>query len=487
MSTISNRNSEFVKRFLSNLQIDNIGRIERKLAPKLRKEVLPLARKLLRTSSIPSGLQFQEDKYLERVEWPRSTYKYSVLVEQSNAFANVPPGDELFIDDRWSHPWKQSAAFSFDLSLGRNRRSLPKGGSLPNGGSKRDNLAEAELYNEQKIKPNPHLENCYSIMPGVRTQQSHPDDPKVRLVWGTPTHWWMIECEAFDSALTYTIEAAGKADTDIFVFYTEPSKLQEWTRNHYSSVNQWVNLDASQFDASVTASEIKQMVEYFCGNYEFKELVKEYLVSAALVMPEGDLTRSGGQPSGSKTTNLFDGFCNVFDVIESFKRYKLDRFIQCICVNGDDITIGLDTKLTKDNLEKISQASRRNIHPDKSVTGEYLWNSKLYVDESLMTRPVFRVLNSLMFSERMKSSVYGSKEYIEIATAQQLMDIEQHPFGPDIIKAVAGISKYHISSMPDEQLQEAAEAYLDAHSWKEGEVSDMLSSIRSSTYGQIGS
>jgi hypothetical protein len=486
MSTISNRDSEFVKKYLSNIQLDNDGRVERKLAPKIRSEVIPLARKLLRTTKLPPGLNFQEEKYLERVEWPRSVYKYKILREQCDAFANVVDSKPLNIDTPFTHPWNKSESYTLDLSLERNRRSLPKGNSLPNGGTKKENIDESKLYNEQKLKPNPTLENCYSIMPGVRTQQSHPDDPKVRLVWGTPGHWWLIECEAFDSALSKTIERAGKAETDIFVFYTEPSKLEKWVKDKSGEVSEWVNLDASQFDSTVTASEIRQMVEYFAPDYEFRDLVANYLCEASLVMPEGDLSRSGGQPSGSKTTNLFDGFCNTYDLIEALARYKLDRYIKCICVNGDDITIGLSTKLSKDNLEKISHASRRNIHPDKSVSGDYVWNSKLYVDENLMTRPVFRVLNSLMYSERERSSIAGSKEYIEIATAQQLKDIENHPFGIDIIKAVAKITKYHISTFSDEQLDPALDLYIDLHSYQEYMTKDdVLRQIRSSAYAMM--
>jgi hypothetical protein len=462
--------------------------IERKLTPQVRKVVLPLARKLHRTTKTPPGLNEQEDKYLERVEWPKSIYKYSLLVEAMSHYNNVPGGDNLDLSylDQFSHPWKHSMAHGLDLSLERNRRSLSKGASLPNGGSKREALSAAELYNDEKLKPNPILNNCYSIMPGIRTQQSHPDESKVRLVWGTPCHWWLVECEAFDDALSMTIEAVNAGTGNkIFVFYTEPSKLQEWVTNNWSGVVEWVNLDAEQFDASVTASEIAQMVEYFAPSYEFKELVKEYLIHASLVMPEGDLTRDGGQPSGSKTTNLFDGFCNVLDIIEAFARYKLDRYIVCILVNGDDITVGLSTKLSKENLEKIGHASRRNIHPDKSVVGYYVWNSKWYVDENLLTRPVFRVLNSIMYSERMKSSIYGSREYIEISTAQQCMDIENHPYGPQVIEAIAGISKYHISTLSNDELQQAGEAYLDAHSWKEGEdVNGMLSRLRESLYAQ---
>jgi hypothetical protein len=474
---------------MTQVQIDNVGVIERKLAPKVRKDVLPLARKLHRTAKYPPGLKELEDKFLERVEWPKSVYKYNVLKQAVEPFMTVPIGDPLDLNilNEYTHPWTPSVTHELDLSLERNRRSLSKSGSLPLGGTKKDALDEAKLYNEQKLKPNPRLENCYSIMPYSRTQQSHPDEPKVRLVWGTPTHWWLIECEAFDDALTKTINKANDIQSRVFVFYTEPSKLKEWYQRYSSEVVEWVNLDAAQFDSTVTASEIAQMVEYFAPGYTFKDLVSEYLIHAALVMPEGDLTRDGGQPSGSKTTNLFDGFCNTIDIIEAFRRYKLDRYIVCIVVNGDDITIGLKTRLTKDNLTKISHASRRNIHEDKSVIGEFVWNSKWYVRENVLTRPVFRVLNSLMYSERMKDSIYGSKEYIEIATTQQLSDIEEHPYGAEIIKAVANITKYHISGMSDEQLAPAMEAYQDAHSWKEGEeVSDALSRLRGTAYGQLG-
>jgi hypothetical protein len=469
--------------------IDNTGVVERKLKPQVLKVVVPEARKLLRTVDIPPGLLEQEMKYLERVEWPKSTYLYSKLLEGVTLYEQIADGDELDLSylDKFSHPYQSSTAHKYDGSLERNSRAMNKGTGLPNGGSKRENFNEFVGYVEEKIKPNPILENCYSIMPGVRTQQSHPDDPKVRLVFGVPGSTWYLECEAYDDAISKTVSAINPRDK-IFVFYTEPSQLQEWVRNNYSSVNQWANLDAANFDSTVTASEIKQMVEYFAPQYEFKTLMSEYLIHASLVMPEGDLSRDGGMPSGSKSTNLFDGFCNVLDILESLARYKLDRYVECILVNGDDITVGLSTRLTSENLEKIGSASRRNIHADKSVLGDYAWNSKWYIDENFMTRPVFRVLNNIMFSERMKSAIYGSKEYIELAMAQQLHDIEQHPFGEEIIKSIAGISKYHISSMTDEQLLPAAEAYLEAHSWKEGQdAAGMLAQLRSSRYAQQGS
>lgn len=480
LSTISYRDGEYVQHYHANLQIDNTGVVERKLKAQILKIVAPLARKLLRTVGMPPGLIDREMIYLERLEWPKSKYLYAILLQSVQLYNEVSDSGPLDLSllEMFSHPYCKAAVHKYDGSLERNRRAMSKGNGLPRGGTKRDNFTEFVGYVEEKVKPNPILENCLSIMPGVRTQQSHPDNPKVRLVFGLPGQQWYIECECIDDAISSTVESISTGQK-IFVFYTERSVFQEWVTNNWSNVVQWANLDAANFDSSVTASEIKQMVEYFAPNYEFKDLVSEYLVHASLVMPEGDLPRDGGIPSGSKTTNLFDGFCNILDILEALARYKLLKYVECICVNGDDISIGLSTRLTNENLEKIGSASRRNIHAEKSVLGDFVWNSKWYIDENLMTRPVFRVLNNMMFSERMKSAIYGSKEYIELAIAQQCEDIEQHPFGEQIIKSVAGISKYHISTMTNEQLLPAAEAYQDAHSWKEGEdVNDLLARLR---------
>ena len=273
LSTISNRDSEFVTRYHSHLQIDNTGIVERKLKPQVLKEVIPLARKLLRTSNMPPGLLDQEMKYLERVEWPKSVYLYSKLVEGVAHYSSIPVGEALKLEylDQFTHPYIQASVHNYDGSLERNRRAMTKGTGLPNGGSKRDNFTDFTGYVDEKIKPNPILENCYSIMPGVRTQQSHPDDPKVRLVFGVPGSHWYMECEMIDDAITKTVSAINTSNK-IFVFYTEPSLLKEWVRNNVGSVNQWANLDAANFDSTVTASEITQMVEYFAPQYEFYQL-----------------------------------------------------------------------------------------------------------------------------------------------------------------------------------------------------------------------
>jgi hypothetical protein len=428
MSTRSVPVGPKVTEYLRNLTIDNTGVVERKISERVRKFVIPEVTKVFRTTNLPSGLDAIEKKYKERVEWPRSIYKYNILKEQCEAFSNIQdllPWKLEYLD-AYTHPWKPSDSYNLDLSLERNRRSLTKGAGLPTMGPKKEHLSDAKLYVEEKIKPNPILENCWSILPGVRTQQSHPDDPKVRLVWGTPISYWLLECMAVDSALNNT-QSSISSDHDVFVFYTQPEEFGKWVRNR-GDVVEWVNLDASQFDASVTASELEQVVKYFCPNFEFASLVTEYLQRADLLMPEGIISRTGGMPSGSKFTNLGNGLVNVLDIINSFRRYKLDKFISGIAVNGDDITVGLTTKLEGSNLEKISHESLRTLSTDKSVLGNFVWNSKWYIDSEIMTRPIWRVINSTMYSERQKSAIFGSKEYIELALASQLLDIEGHPF-----------------------------------------------------------
>ena len=487
--TICDYKDAGVQRFFSNITTDNVGIVERKLAPKIRSNVKPQMHQHLRTNQLPSGLDAQEKKFAEREEWPRSIYIWDVLLNGCKKFESVADSEPLILEylDVFSHPWKKSSSFARDLELPRNKRSMVKSAGLPGLSSKRNELAAAIQYVDESIKSTPVLENLYSFLSGARTQQSPPEDPKVRLVWMEPISTWLLEVEAIDSAITATVEAI--SDQDIFVFYTEPSKFQEWAANRWSDVVEWVNLDAEAYDTSVSATELEQLVNWFCGDYEFKELIIENLQSTQLALPNGQMSRYGGMPSGTKFTNLGDGWTNTLDIIEAFARYKLDRYIECVAVNGDDITVGLTTKLKDANLKQIATASRRNINYVKTVVGDYIWNSKLFIGETrdgelLMTRPLERVYNSLCFAERQKDSIYGSKEYIELATASILQDVEQHPCGDQFIESVANQTQFHLSSMSDEDLVPAAEAYADINSWREWDTPQVvIEHLRSTKYG----
>ena len=479
-----------VKRWNKQLMVDNLGIIARKLEPVLRRKVLPQVKKDFRANkSIPTGLVNQELMYLERVLLARSQYKYSVLKESVRGFKNVP--DMECWDnriDQFTHPYKPSHSHNLDLSLERNRISLKRNGGAPTMQSKRDSLDGARQWNDSKVKTSSKLENCHSIVIGYRTQQpSAEGEVKVRVICMIPTHIWLLESEAADSAINETI-ANVNTKHSILVLYVDPSKIQEWMQGFASEVVCWLNVDSEKYDQSVTASEIRKMVEVFYPQYEFKDLLTEYLIYALIIAPEEVISRNGGEVSGSKTTNLFDGYSNINDLLEVLDKLGLLKYVVCILVNGDDITIGFSTQLEQKNLIKISDLSRRNINPDKSLISDHIWNSKWYVDEEIQTRPIFRVLNSLMYSERRKESIYGSKEMIEIANAMILKDVEDHPIGESLIKAVANVSKYHISSMSNEQLDEAVEYFIEDQAWRQiTSKEDFFDSLRSTAYAQAKS
>jgi hypothetical protein len=268
--TISLRNEPQVQRFLKFIQIDNDGIVERKIAPKVRK-LIPAVRREFRTHQLPSGLEDQEMKYLERVEWPKSRYFYKVLREASLEYRNVNDDILWTLDllNDFKHPYLPSTRFEYDESLARNRSSLKKAPGLPSvEGTKRDELSNAIQYVNEVLKPANNLEKAYSILPGARTQQSPLEDPKVRLVWMVPVSIWYMECEAVDDALSRTQESINE-NLDVFVFYTPPETMAKWVRTHFSQAVQWVNFDATNFDSTVAASEMRQMADFFFSDYEY--------------------------------------------------------------------------------------------------------------------------------------------------------------------------------------------------------------------------
>jgi hypothetical protein len=492
--TISPYESPKIKRYLEMLTHDNDDVIERPIAARVRKEVVPAINKLFRTTKLPSGLDSLEKKFEERIEWPRSIYKYKSLMEAAEAFRGGTYGKMYQSDmlEKFSHPFRSSSAYRFDVTLERNKRALKKGNGPPNMGSKRDNLAEFTQYNEEKVKPNPILEVCYSSLMGVRTQQSPASGPyKVRSVWGVPGHIWQLYCEAVDSALTATQEAIDPK-MDIFVFYTEPSKFKEWYANIESNVTEFINNDATAYDTTVHGVETDYTLDLLCPDYEFIELLKEYEKKSSLMTPQGDVEREeGGKGSGMKTTSIGNSLTNGQDGNECYEAAKLDKYLEGFALNGDDRTDAVSTKLTTHNIEQIAKFSRRTLNTDKFVVGDFVWNSKWYIGqdrsgEIIMTRPVYRLVNSTMFSERQKNAIYFSKEYTALALAQQLQDVEEHPLGLDIAKLYRKIDKYHISEFSNDAMSEAVDAYLDEHNWMEWiDGKTFLSSVRNTVYASM--
>ena len=466
--TQSYRQSAEVQKRLHSMTLSNEGIARRQMYDSVKRHIIPWARKMVRTIDIPSDLAAIEIKNLERVDWPRSVYRYDVLKNAAWRYADAPVGEpygELSWLDTFDHPFEQSTAFGFDETLGRNKRALKKANSLRDFGTKGDHLSEFPQITKSWLEKGTFAQEAPSIFPGWRTQQSPPDEPKVRMVHRFPGAAWYVECEAFDDGLTKTIDHDKEEKLNVKKFYERPEGIKSWVQEHWSNVVEWVSFDATSYDVTVHGAEVSNSVRYLAGDFEYVDQLAEYITTASIVMPEGDIHRVGGMPSGSKQTNYGDAYTNISDLEEVLRRLKLWRYVICILVNGDDITIGFSTRLSKPNLEKIKRYSRRDYNIDKFGQGRFVLNSKWYIDDSIMTRSIFRVINSMMFKEHQSNPISGSKEYIAVAIAQQLEDVREHPLGLDLAKQVKSHDKYPIETFDQQQLEEAHSAWFDDHIW----------------------
>lgn len=492
MPTISLRESSLVKQRLERLLIPNDGIVKRPGADSIMRKVLPAVRRAFRTSKLPSGLDLIESKEIVKVMWPRSRYDPKQIIEMANLFRLVEDGPppKTLLKDSFSHPWKASITFDLQLELERNKRALEKSGALPRFEKKKDALQAALQYNAEVVKPSPRLENCYSSFPGVRTQQA--ETSKSRMINMIPTQMWLLESEAYDSGISITIEENRGESKDVKLFYCRPEEFHNWWKSRVSNSSCWISTDWSYFDTAVRGNELEAGIEYFCSNYEYASLLRLYARKAAIVMPRSDIQRDGGMLSGRKSTNLEDGFHNGEDTAESLERVGLFKFAESFGINGDDQVVGFSTKITTRNLEQIGKYSRRDLNPGKcQIAPDWIWFSKWYMDENIMTRPVFRVLNSLMFKEREINLMdEGFKVYVAISRAQIISDCEQHPLSDVLISEMAKIEKYPLTTFEDGELIEAAELYLQQHNWRAewtASPRDLVDTLKSTKYVQATS
>jgi hypothetical protein len=414
-------------------------------------------------------------------------------MENITQFAGSHHAEPYSVDvfENYSHPYRPSSEHVFDENSRRVKDVKDKGGGMPLMESKGVALPKALQYVNEVLKPTRDWNYCYSILMGVRTQQSPPNGPwKVRPIWQVSTADWILGVEALASALENT-DAAVNPNLDLYLFHSTPEMLLEWYKNKESEVDEWVNLDWQTFDKDVCVEEHEWHADQFYPNYEYKDLRLGWLINATVMTPDGDLAREGAEPSGDIGTNHMDSTTNEQDTYESLVISRLDKFYVCSVTNGDDKSLGMSTKITDDNLEKIAKHSRRQLNVDKVDVGDYVWNSKWVIckdatGKAFITRPVYRVLNSTIYAERVKQAVAGSKEYVELVLAQQLQSIEQHPFGPEVIKLYSKHNKYHISEFSNDQLREAADLWLNNHNWMDwlGDSDDVIDQARNSMYGQ---
>jgi hypothetical protein len=244
--------------------------------------------------------------------------------------------------------------------------------------------------------------------------------------------------------------------------------MKQWMSKFSNRVVCWLYVDSKQYDSTVEGSELAAAVQYFASGYEAAPLLAAYLAKADIVMPDGVVSRQGGMPSGSKLTNLGDGWTNVGKTLHAFSDIKLDKHIVCVLVNGDDITVGLDTLLSASNVESLAKhVSPRVVEAAKCKIQTSLYNSKWWCDGKILTRSIFRALNSLMFKEREASALSVNAVYVAIARASIMLDIEEHPLYEVLAKGVAKYEEVTLADAldKDERANETLEYYITTHDY----------------------
>jgi hypothetical protein len=486
----TSRGREWLRNVLSGLTHDNTAVVKRPGAKEVLDQVFRAVRVDYRTRHIPTSLGKIDDAALEKVMQPRSIYKYSVFKQNILPFTQVKDEpctyENLFEEFKSDVCWRPSSDFVFNPTLPRNRRALRNAAGLPEGGKKADALQGAIQYNNNIVKPSNSIDKCWADVPGYRTQQSDPDDPKVRLIFARSCHLWQMEAEALDDSITKTINESVSLNHRIQVFYFDArALLKEWMNKYSDRVTHWVYLDAKNFDRDVQSKEIGACWTYLAPDYPWLDLMIECSAHGSIIMPEGIVNRNGGMPSGSKVTNMGDGISNVFDNLECLKVLRLDKYLECILVNGDDISFGFSTRITNDNMLKWANLTRRTVSPEKSILfDDALVNSKWYCNGSILTRSIFRAINSLAFKEREASALSANAVYVAIARHQILLDVEEHPCYEVLAKELAKYEEYTLAdAMEDPRWSETVEYFIGTHDYMGNiDADDFVSAMAKSRY-----
>lgn len=486
----SSEGRAWLRNVLDGLTHDNTNVVKRPGAKEILGPVFTEVRKAHRTIHVPTSLALIDDQNLEKVMQPRSIYKYSVFKTKIQPFTQVSDEpctyENLFDEYKQDVCWRPSSNFKLDLTLLRNRRAMRKAAGFPNGGKKADAVQGAIQYNDNVVKPSNSISKCWADVPGYRTQQSPPDDPKIRLIFSKPCHMWLMGAEALDDSITKTITESRSLEHRFQVLYFDArTQLKEWMNKFAATVTHWIYIDSTAYDTCVQSKEISACWAYLAHDYPWWELCAEHNAHADIVMPEGIVHRTGGMSSGGKITNMGDGITNLFDHLEVLKQMRLERYLVCVLINGDDITFGFSTRITKANLDKWANLSRRVISPEKSIAfDDALLNSKWYCDGTITTRSIFRAINSLVFKERESSALTANAIYVAIARHQILLDVEEHPLFEVLAKNLAKYEEKSLSqAMEDPRWSETLEYYVGSHDYMgDLDVDEFVSTLSKSRY-----
>jgi hypothetical protein len=380
-------------------------------------------------------------------------------------------------------------------SVGSN---LTKSAGLPNFGTKRENLGAIVQYLETVVKPNfsaaQPTKDIYCHFIGSRTQQSSPEEPKVRDINEGSGSAWGIESEAYNGKAM--IDAMQKhwvySDTNRSeVAFTPPERWWQLVADKSPEVVSWVVLDAKDFNKHVWPGELTAFVEATIPDYEFKAIIENLYRKVEILTWKGYVQKDGGNPSGVRNTNPINSVCNVDDIVRAFGRLAI--FIVVIIVNGDDILIGFKTLITKNNIGAMARYSRRIFNKDKSdILSSGAEFSKRILDPRLPgpTSAIARVANSHIHSERQSDAITSSKQYTAIAAASIIDPLKYHPLGDEYRKLYYSIDKYSVTDFGSAELLPYARAYLSRNSWKSehgqitGDPKQFISTLKSSWAAQ---
>jgi hypothetical protein len=430
----------------------------------------------LRKERLPEGLNKLEfEVYEERIRWPKSIFKSEVLKSAVLEYSETTLFPQL-VDPIYYGFDPFESGWIFDIQADRFGEDLvgadlSKSAGLPVFGPKRNNLGEARQYNSSVVKPNPTLANCYAPFVGWRTQMADPDGtPKVRSIAMVACQFWLLERESYIHSIAKA-KQGWKESSLIRPYYVDEQSAFAWIVDKLSECSQMVGLDYAAYDRNVRAEEIAWAHSHMIQDYEFQELMLEYLLKAPIMIPKewgSWAARNGGVLSGSTVTHHLDDVTNLGDTGGALKRHGTLRFVEFGVVNGDDLAFGVSTKFNRKQLANLGKYSLRTLSPDKCWLGQSdLWFSKQYFSPELegATKPIALVVNSMAFAERQSDSIVASKEHQAITATQQMSYLRFHPLGPKFISEVLKRDRYPIDSQPVERLVPAAEAYLSSHNW----------------------
>lgn len=243
-----------------------------------------------------------------------------------------------------------------------------------------------------------------------RRVQFGPSGPKTRLVWMAPLSTTLL-ASRFSAPIHSELErvlplAYGYNSVE------KGARISALTSKH----RQVVSLDFSGFDASLSASMIKDAFAILRTHLDlddedealYERIVNDF-IHTRIVTPDGDMYRvHGGVPSGSPFTSLVDSVCNVLACEYAWILLTGQALEpQQMWVLGDDVIIGVDSSITLPMIAEAVRTIGLTVNVQKSeVTrssasesapvhflGHYWINGRMH-------RPIRELVLRLVFPER---------------------------------------------------------------------------------------